>query len=140
MPNRSIRKGNRKGHDDVRHAQDFDWRELGDRIRQWRLARGMNQQQLADVCGMTQSGLYRVETGQTNPQLATLQRIASALHCSVRDLVCGKSELKVHLAGVVQRVKHVVESADDAAIQTLENGLTTAELLMERNGRRALLP
>jgi DNA-binding XRE family transcriptional regulator len=88
MPDRSIGKGNRKGHDDVRHAKDFDWRGLGDRIRRWRLARGMNQQQLADVCGMTQSGLYRVETGQTNPQLATLQRIAWALHCSVRELFC----------------------------------------------------
>ena len=116
--------------------KDFDWKELGDRIRQWRLARGMNQQQLADGCGMTQSGLYRVETGQTNPQLITVQRIASALHCSVRELFCGKSELEPHLASVLQRVKDVVESADDAAIQTFENGLTAAELLMERKGRR----
>jgi transcriptional regulator with XRE-family HTH domain len=129
-------KGN--GHRDVRYAPDFDWKELGERIRQWRLGRGMNQQQLAEASGLTQSGLFRVETGQTNPQLISLQRIASALHCSVRELFCGKSELDPRFASVVQRVKYIVESADDAAIHSLENGLTTAELLLERSGRRDL--
>jgi transcriptional regulator with XRE-family HTH domain len=117
----------------TKDAQDFDWIELGARIRQWRLARGMTQQQLAEAAGLTQSGLMRVESGQTNPQLASLQGIASALHCSVRELFCGKSESDPQLASTVQRVKSVVESGDAAAIRTLENGLTTAELLLQRS-------
>lgn len=123
---------------DIRHAQDFEWKELGERIRQWRFTRGMTQQQLAEAAGLTQSGLMRVESGQTNPQLSSLQGIASALHCSVRELFCGKSESDPQLASTVQRVKSVIESGDDAAIQTLENGLTTAELLLERS-RQGLL-
>jgi transcriptional regulator with XRE-family HTH domain len=123
---------------DIRNAQDFDWKELGERIRQWRFARGLTQQQLAKAAGLTQSGLMRVESGQTNPQLTSLQGIAAALRCSVRELFCGKSESDPQLASNVQRVKSVIESGDDAAIQTLENGLTTAELLLERS-RRGLL-
>jgi transcriptional regulator with XRE-family HTH domain len=99
----------------------------------------MSQQQLAEASGMTQSGLFRVETGRTNPQLTSLRRIASALHCSVRELFCGMSELDPHFASVCQRIKHVAESADAAAIQTFENGLATAELLLKRSSRRDLL-
>lgn len=137
MPNKT-----NNGHAAVRHPPDFDWEELGDRIRQWRLARGVNQKQLAEASGMTQSGLFRIETGQTNPQLTTLQRIASALHCSVRELFNGKSDSDPHLARVFQRVKHVLDSEDEAAIHILENGLTTAELLLERtrqNGQGVFL-
>ncbi len=123
---------------EVKHAQDFDWKELGERIRRWRLARGMTQEQLAEAAGLTQSGLMRVESGQTNPQLASLQGIASALRCSVRELFCGKSESDSQLTDTVQRVKSVIESEDAAAIQALENALTTAELLLERNERGSL--
>jgi transcriptional regulator with XRE-family HTH domain len=127
------RNGKTGGHGDVRRAADFDWTELGARIRQWRLARGMNQQQLAEASGLTQSGLYRLETGQTNPQLTTLQQIASALQCSVRELLCGKCDSDSYFAAVVQRVKRIVESEDDAARQILESALNGAELLLERS-------
>jgi transcriptional regulator with XRE-family HTH domain len=132
-------KGKNHGHGDVQHAPDFNWRELGDRIRRWRVACGMNQQQLAEASGMTQSGLYRVETGQTNPQLSTLQRIASALHCSVRELLCGKCDSDSCFAAVVQRVKRIVESEDDAARRILESALNGAELLLERSRQNRFL-
>jgi transcriptional regulator with XRE-family HTH domain len=141
MPDKANGKSNGKsdGHGGVRHAPDFDWTELGERIRQWRLARGMNQQQLAEASGLTQSGLHRVETGQTNPQLATLQRIASALHCSVRELFCGKCDSNPGFVRVVQRVKRVVESEDNAARQILESALNSAELLLERTRQNRFL-
>ncbi|HVO81618.1 MAG TPA: helix-turn-helix transcriptional regulator [Terriglobales bacterium] len=131
--------GKSNGHGGLRRAADFDWTELGERIRQWRLARGMNQQQLAEASGLTQSGLYRLEKGQTNPQLTTLQQIASALQCSVRELLCGKCDSDSYFAAVVQRVKRIVESEDDAARQILEGGLNGAELLLERSQQDRLL-
>ena len=69
-------KGNGKtnGHGDVRHAPVFDWKELGDRIRQWRLARGLNQQQLAEASGLTQSGLYRLAHSRVAKTAAVLRQ------------------------------------------------------------------
>jgi len=149
MPNRANGEGNgnnngrsngrSNGYGDVPHAPDFDWTELGARIRQWRLARGMNQQQLAEASGLTQSGLFRIEMGRTNPQLATLQQIASALECSVRELLCGKCDSDPHLAAVVQRVKRIVESGDHAARQILESALNGAELLLEGSRQNRFL-
>jgi len=131
--------GNTNGDGDGRRGADFDWTELGARIRQWRLARGMNQRQLAEACGLTQSGLFRIETGQTNPQLTTLQQIASVLECSVRELLCGRCDSDPCFAAVVQRVKRIVESEDEAARQILESGLNAAELLLERSRQNRFL-
>jgi transcriptional regulator with XRE-family HTH domain len=141
MANKANGRANGKsnGHSAVQHTPDFDWKEPGDRIRRWRVACGMNQQQLAEASGMTQSGLHRIETGQTNPQLSTLQRIASALHCSVRELLCGKCDSDSCSAAVVQRVKRVVESEDEAARQILESALNGAELLLERSRHNRFL-
>ncbi len=46
--------------------------------------RGWSQRELADRAGMKQPQLARLETGQVEPKLDTLQRLAEALGCRVR--------------------------------------------------------
>lgn len=45
--------------------------------------RGWSQRDLADRAGMKQPQLARLETGQVEPRLDTLQRLAAALNCNV---------------------------------------------------------
>jgi ribosome-binding protein aMBF1 (putative translation factor) len=45
--------------------------------------RGWTQRQLADRAGMKQPQLARLETGQVEPKLDTLQRLAKAMGCDV---------------------------------------------------------
>lgn len=45
--------------------------------------RGLSQRDLADRAGMKQPQLARLETGQVEPRLDTLQRLAAALNCKV---------------------------------------------------------
>jgi transcriptional regulator with XRE-family HTH domain len=120
--------------------QDFTWAELGNRIRDRRIARRLTQQTLAGEAKITQNGLFRIEAGEVNPQLASLQRIAGVLGCSVRELFCGKSRSDPQFAHLLQRVHRVIESGDAAAIQTIDNAVSTAELLLDRTGRRGLPP
>jgi transcriptional regulator with XRE-family HTH domain len=68
---------------------DFTWREVGDRVRAWRLAAGMSQAVLAIKTGLTQPGIAAVESGSHDPRLSTLQAIARALGRSTRELICG---------------------------------------------------
>ncbi len=44
-----------------------------------RLEAGMTQKQLSEKTGINQSNLSRIENGDGNPSVATLERIASAL-------------------------------------------------------------
>jgi len=46
--------------------------------------RGWSQRELADRAGMKQPQLARLETGQVEPKLGTLQRLATAMGCRVR--------------------------------------------------------
>jgi ribosome-binding protein aMBF1 (putative translation factor) len=45
--------------------------------------RGWSQRELADRAGMKQPQLARLETGQVEPRLDTLQRLAKAMGCEV---------------------------------------------------------
>lgn len=117
-------------------AHDFTWAELGSRVRDGRMARGLAQQALADKAGITQAGLARIETGQTNPQLETLRQIAAALGTSVRQLLTGRSiESAPERHPLVGRIARILDSGDLAAIQTIAQATETAETLVRRGGR-----
>ena len=52
-----------------------------------RLAAHLTQQQLADKCGISRVTLTRIETGARKPSFNTLCAIATALGCTVDDLL-----------------------------------------------------
>ena len=54
-------------------------REVMRRIVEARIAEGMTQAELAEACGMKQANLSRLENGNGNPSVATLQKIAHGL-------------------------------------------------------------
>ena len=54
-------------------------RELMRRVVEARIEEGLSQQELADRCGMKASNLCRLENGNGNPSVATLEKIAKGL-------------------------------------------------------------
>lgn len=61
--------------------------QLGRKIRDLRLRRGLTVQQLAGASGLSKGFISQVENGRTSPSLATLQDLARALETSVAYLV-----------------------------------------------------
>jgi transcriptional regulator with XRE-family HTH domain len=61
--------------------------QLGRKIRDLRLRRGMTVQQLADAGHLSKGFISQVENGRTSPSLATLGDLAAALRTSVSYLV-----------------------------------------------------
>ncbi|RFS87565.1 XRE family transcriptional regulator [Actinomadura spongiicola] len=53
--------------------------ELGNAVRERRLALGLSQAELAKRAGMTQPALSRLESGGPTPTIGTLERLAHAL-------------------------------------------------------------
>ena len=54
--------------------------ELGLQYRDARVSRGLTQTQLAQLTGVPQADISRIERGAGNPTEATLQRLAHALN------------------------------------------------------------
>lgn len=52
-----------------------------------RMRRGWSQRTLAEVAGMKQPHIARLESGQNDPSLDTMRRLASALGVSIEELV-----------------------------------------------------
>jgi transcriptional regulator with XRE-family HTH domain len=63
--------------------EDRLWAALAAEVANQRRARGLSQQELADLCATTQSAIARVERGLRPPRLDTLLRIAHALDCEL---------------------------------------------------------
>jgi putative transcriptional regulator len=111
--------------------RDFSWEEVGRRIRDMRLARRMSQAHLASACNLTGPGVFVIEKGTINPQLKSLQAIAKALGCSVRQLLTGSTATRTDHDDLLEQMKSVLASKDEAAILALLNGLQSAQLILQ---------
>jgi ribosome-binding protein aMBF1 (putative translation factor) len=57
--------------------------QIAEQVVEQRRARGLSQQELAALCGTTQSAIARFERGGRPPKIDTLMRIAEALDCEL---------------------------------------------------------
>jgi transcriptional regulator with XRE-family HTH domain len=60
---------------------------LGDRVRQRRLGLGISQEAFANKCGVHRTYIGKVERGEQNVSMASLERIAKGLGVRVSQLV-----------------------------------------------------
>lgn len=57
------------------------------RLKKLRAERGMTQEALAEKAGLSRSYIARLELGQQDPTLGTLEKLAKALKVTVGELV-----------------------------------------------------
>lgn len=62
---------------------------LGKRIRKLRDERGWSQEEFADICGINRSYMGRIERGELNLTLDSLQKVSKGLGRSVSALLRG---------------------------------------------------
>jgi transcriptional regulator with XRE-family HTH domain len=67
--------------------------ELGRTIRVLRATRDLTQRDVADAAGLSAAFISQVESGQKQPSIATLERIADALGTSVASLVAQQTQI-----------------------------------------------
>ena len=66
-----------------RDKEGWFFSAIAEQVIAQRRARDLSQQELADLCGTTQSAIARVERGARPPRLDTLLRIALAVDCEL---------------------------------------------------------
>ncbi|MEN9752058.1 MAG: hypothetical protein RLZZ600_1105, partial [Actinomycetota bacterium] len=60
---------------------------FGHRVRSARSARGLTQNELADIAGVDRKTISRIENSRFSPSLANVLAIAHALEIEARDLL-----------------------------------------------------
>lgn len=94
----------------------------GDMIRKCRTEKGLTQKKLGELCGIADSNIRKYESGNQNPKIETLQKIADALDIPVNRLLAGKiisrDELKEKLSEY--GLTHLVPDTEEART-VLEN-------------------
>jgi transcriptional regulator with XRE-family HTH domain len=68
-------------------AAEPEYADMGDRLRQARLARGLSLRRLAEVVGVSPSLISQVETGRAKTSVNTLYALASELGISLDTLL-----------------------------------------------------
>ncbi|HYM80534.1 MAG TPA: XRE family transcriptional regulator [Candidatus Limnocylindria bacterium] len=99
--------------------------QLGKKIRDLRLRRGLTVQQLAEGSSLSKGFISQVENSRTSPSLATLAVLARALDTSVAYLVVEEDQ-----------VPHVVRAADRPRIHV--GGNTSRVELLSAQPKRNL--
>lgn len=60
---------------------------IGDKIKNLRLNKGLQQNILADQIEIDPSTLCKIENNQSHPSLKTLSKIAKALDVNIKELI-----------------------------------------------------
>ena len=71
----------RRGVDDPEERQFLE--QIAGQIADQRRSRSLSQAELAELCGTTQPGIARIESGTGAPRVDTLRRVAAALDCEL---------------------------------------------------------
>lgn len=66
---------------------DIEWDAIGGEIKRRRKLKGLSQEQLAQMVGIALSSIRRYESGERQPDEATINAIADALKCDVDVLL-----------------------------------------------------
>lgn len=68
---------------------EIDYKEIGLRIKDRRVAMGLTQEAMAERAGITPTYASHIERGEKRPSLGVLVRIATALDITVDRLLTG---------------------------------------------------
>jgi len=82
------------------------------RIRSLRRMQKRTLKDIADQCGFTVSLLSKIESGKSNPPVATLTRIAAALGVSLAELVESRAEDRTVFIPASKRGAHKASRTD----------------------------
>ena len=119
---------------------------LGKNVKIARKEKGWSQRELAEHIDSDASYINRIETGKINPSIASLERIANVLECSLDQLVKGKNENEeIHIRdkNLSERIRLIdsLEEEDRKAVTHIIDALLTKkkirELLNGEGGQKA---
>ena len=96
----------------------MDYYAIGQRIRKYRKAKGLSQEQLAEIVDISTTHMSHIETGNTKLSLQVFADLAEALQVSVDSLLYDVNSTNKQLA--YQENTDILEQCTPAPAQALK--------------------
>lgn len=99
----------------------MDYKRIGLRIRNARRKKGISQERVCEMVGLSLSHMSNIETGNTKVSLQTLIRIANAIGVSVDEFLCDEVTKSKHV--FVEEIDRLLEDTTDEEIKIMTDVL-----------------
>lgn len=109
---------------------------IGEKIKQVRIDKGMTQDELAIISGISKTAICRYELGQREPRIAQMEAIADALEIPIEELLDLSSDSRKkfsYMSKVAERAREKILAAELEAVppEVLEGYKQIHELSQE---------
>ena len=109
----------------------MDYYEIGQRIRKYRKASRLSQEELAEKVGISVPHMSHIETGNTKLSLPVLVALATALEVSTDDLIFDSAGVMRN--SVMDDLASLLESCSIAQLKVLKDLVKAAKTSMDKH-------
>lgn len=96
---------------------ELDYKAIGRRVREKRTERGLTQDQIVDLTGISNSHISNIENGKTKVGLPTLVLIANSLQVTTDELLC--DNLMSSKGAFKNEISKVAEDCDEMEVRII---------------------
>ena len=93
------------------NATNNRFAEIGERLRAYRMGRGLSAEQVAERLGVSRAAVYRIEAGEV-VKIETLDRLAGVLETSVGSLLGLGVEYYANAISYFERMRQIEEKSE----------------------------
>ncbi len=109
----------------------IDYKDIGQRIREKRIEKGLTQEKLSELIGVGPSHMSHIESGSTVPSFEVFIAILNALGCSADELLCREASAAKPLLN--SWLSALVADCDNTEIKILSDIVIAAKQTLRKN-------
>lgn len=112
----------------------IDYKDIGQRIKQQRIKKGLTQEKLSEAIGVGPSHMSHIESGSTVPSLEVFISILNALDCSADELLCRETKSGKPLLN--SWLSEIIADCDPTETKILSDIVISAKQTLRKNRTR----
>lgn len=109
----------------------MDYYAIGQRIRKFRKAHGLSQEELAEMVGISTTHMSHIETGNTKLSLPVFVDIAQALEVRTDELLYDSSEAE--RSNAIDSISRVLDCCTSRQVKIIEDVVKTLKYSLDKN-------
>ena len=108
-----------------------DYKDIGQRIKQKRMEKGLTQEKLSEYIGVGPSHMSHIESGNTVPSFEVFISILNVLECSADEILCRETDYSKPILN--SWLSELVADCDKTETKILSDILIAAKQTLRKN-------